>query len=153
MKTFGRIMEERGGWFAFALAFAVSFLISPMHYNYTALIQGFPAIGLGVFGFMLTFVAIILQSDNETIAYMKSKKDLFALFVGYNKRVVTTAAFLTAYTYVYPSITFPDIVTDCSIDIKEIALRLSMSVYWALLMKLAVDMYYFIRSFYILLKK
>lgn len=153
MKSIERTLEEKGGWIAFVLVFIISLFISPSNYNYLELIEGFPAIGLGVFGFMLTFVAIILQSDNETIAYMKGKQSLFALFVDYNKRVVITAALLTVYTYIMPSLSFPSILADCTVDLKEIVLRICLSIYWATLLKLAVDMYYFIRSFYILLKK
>lgn len=153
MKSSDRIIEEQGGWIAFTATFVISFFISPVGYNYMALIQGFPAIGLGVFGFMLTFVAIILQSDNDTIAYMKSKKNLFALFVGYNKRVVSTAALLTIFTYIFPFLSFPDYLAGHTIDFKDLSLRFSMSFFWASLLKLAVDMYFFIRSFYILLKK
>lgn len=153
MKSIGRTLEEKGGWFAFVLVFIISLFISPSNYKYLELIEGFPAIGLGVFGFMLTFVAIILQSDNETIAYMKGKQSLFALFVDYNKRVVITAALLTVYTYILPSLSYPSILVECTFDLKEIVLRICLSIYWATLIKLAVDMYYFIRSFYILLKK
>lgn len=153
MKSIERTLEEKGGWFAFILVFIISIFISPSNYNYLELIEGFPTIGLGVFGFMLTFVAIILQSDNETIAYMKGKQSLFALFVDYNKRVVITAALLTVYTYILPSLSYPSILAECTFDLKEIVLRICLSIYWATLIKLAVDMYYFIRSFYILLKK
>lgn len=153
MKSIERTLEEKGGWFAFILVFIISIFISPSNYNYLELIEGFPAIGLGVFGFMLTFVAIILQSDNETIAYMKGKQSLFALFVDYNKRVVITAALLTVYTYILPSLSYPSILAECTFDLKETVLRICLSIYWATLIKLAVDMYYFIRSFYILLKK
>ena len=146
MKTFGRFIEEKGGWIAFAVAFVISLFISPGGYDYLAIIKDFPAIGLGVFGFMLTFVAIILQSDNDTIAYMKSKKELFALFVRYNKRVVSTAALLTVFCYIFPSLSFPEFLLCCQIDVKEYMLRSSVSIYWASFLKLAVDMYFFIQS-------
>ena len=76
------------------IIFATFLFIPQELYDYHELLKTFPSIGLGVFGFMLTFIAIILQSDNKTITFIKSRKDLFALFVEYNKRVVYVSGML-----------------------------------------------------------
>ena len=156
MKSLGRIIEEYAGWAAFAIGFAVTCFISPEKYHYSELINGFPAIGLGIFGFMLTFIAIILQSSNDTIDYMKSQETLFKCFVDYNKRVVFVSAILTLYAYLISSFCIP---VDCinwvigGITVQRLVKIAAISLFWGLLLKLCVDMFFFIRSFYILLRK
>lgn len=156
MKSTGRIIEENAGWAAFVIGVVLACFISPEKYHYSALINGFPAIGLGVFGFMLTFIAIILQSSNKTIDYMKSQETLFRCFINYNKRVVYVSAILTLYTYLISSFCIPD---DCvgltigGITIQRIIKIAAISLFWGFFLKLCVDMFFFIKSFYILLRK
>lgn len=155
MKTLGRITEEYGGWFAFVFGFIVACFISPDKYHYSKLIHGFPAIGLGIFGFMLTFIAIILQSSNNTINYMKSQDTLFKSFVDYNKRVVYVSAILTMYTYLISSFSIPFSIDYmiCGFSIYQSVRIIAMSLFWGLLLKLSVDTLFFIKTFYILLRK
>ena len=126
MKSPGRIIEEYAGWAAF------------------------------VIGFMLTFIAIILQSSNNTIDYMKSQETLFKCFVDYNKRVVFVSAILTMYSYLMSSFCMP---VDCidwtiwGITIQRLVKIAAISLFWGLLLKLCVDAFFFLRSFYILLRK
>lgn len=156
MKSLGRITEEYSGWVAFAIGFVVSCFISPEKYHYSELIKDFPPIGLGIFGFMLTFIAIILQSSNNTIDYMKSQKELFKYFIDYNKRVVYISAILTLYAYLKSSFYIPVDSIDwgiCEISIRQIIKIASISLFWGLLLKLCVDTFFFIKTFYILLRK
>lgn len=156
MKSPGRIIEEYAGWAAFVIGFVVACFISPEKYHYSELINGFPVIGLGIFGFMLTFIAIILQSSNNTIDYMKSQETLFKCFVDYNKRVVFVSAILTLYAYLISSFCIP---VDCinwvigGITVQRLVKIAAISLFWGLLFKLCVDTFFFIRSFYILLRK
>ncbi len=156
MKSPGRIIEEYAGWAAFAIGFAVACFINPEKYHYSELINNFPAIGLGIFGFMLTFIAIILQSSNNTIDYMKSQETLFKCFVDYNKRVVVVSAILTLYTYLISSFCIPVGCIDWAIGgiaVQRIIKIVAISLFWGLLLKLCVDTFFFIKSFYILLRK
>ena len=156
MKSSGRIIEEYGGWIAFVIGFILSCIISPNKYHYSELIKGFPAIGLGIFGFMLTFIAIILQSSNKTIDYMKSQETLFKCFVDYNKRVVFVSAILTLYAYLISSFCLSVACIDWEIGgvpVQRLVKIAAISLFWGLLLKLCVDTFFFIKSFYVLLKK
>lgn len=153
MKSPGRIIEEYGGWIAFAIGFIGSCLYGPDNYHYTNLIDEFPAIGLGIFGFMLTFIAIILQSSNKTIDYMKGQTTLFKCFVDYNKRVVCLSAILTLFAYLSSSFSIPFNNVIFGFSVHQCIKVAMVSLFWGLLLKLGVDMFFFIRIFYILLKK
>lgn len=153
MKSLGKICEEFAGWMVFLIGFALSCLVNPESYNYSKLISEFPAIGLGIFGFMLTFIAIILQANNDTINYMKSNAILFQDFVDYNKRVVYLSAILTFYAYFLPHFHITFQWSILGIPIHEYVKIVVISLFWGLLGKLCVDSYFFLRLFFILLKK
>lgn len=153
MKSAGRIIEEYGGWCAFFVGFGLSCFVAPEKYNYRTLIENFPAIGLGVFGFMLTFIAIILQSSNKTIDYMKEQTMLFKSFIEYNKRVVYLSAILTLYTYVATSISITLYFALGGFPVYTYLKIIGISFFWGLLSKLCTDTFFFIRSFYILLRQ
>lgn len=154
MKSLSRIIEEYGGYIGFIFFTIIFMFISPDRYHYyISLISGFPAIGLGVFGFMLTFIAIILQSDTETIRFMKRKKDIFRSFVSYNQRVVIVSAVLTIYSYLLSSFNFSFEFTLYGVSIYQIAKVMALSLFWGLFAKMCIDSYFFVRIFYVLLRK
>ena len=89
MQVFGKTIsywyEKYGGTLYGCLVFILFlFIIKPEFYSYKELIQEFPSIGMCAFGFMLTFLGIILQGDSSTIKYMKSRKTLYDKFIFYN---------------------------------------------------------------------
>ena len=135
------------------MLFAIFLFIPQELYDYHELFETFPSIGLGVFGFMLTFIAIILQSDNKTITFVKSRKDLFALFVEYNKRVVYFSAILTITTFLVSTFQIHIDIEIQGIQLDYWSKRIFMALFWGCLMKLGTDLYFFVRSFYVLLKE
>lgn len=146
--------EKYDGWIVGAIVFILSlFLIKPTLYNEKELIENFPAIGLGIFGFMLTFIAIILQSDNETIRYMKSSTTLFERFISYNKRVVCTSAALTMVAYVGNAFIGAVPETGAIVTPTNCIEIIFLSIFWAIFGKMIVDLWKFIKVFYLLLKK
>ena len=152
MKSSGKIIEEYGGWIACFFGLVLSCIVSPEKYHYSELINGFPAIGLGIFGFMRTFIAIILQSSNKTIDYMKSHSVLFQCFIQYNKRVVYVSAILTLYAYFVPNVYI--LIQNTIVEYPNRYVKMAViSVFWGLFAKLCVDTFFFIRLFYILLKQ
>lgn len=153
MKTLDKIMEQHGGWVTAGIMFAAFLFIPQELYDYHELLETFPSIGLGVFGFMLTFIAIILQSDNKTITFIKSRKDLFAMFVEYNKRVVYLSAILTITTYLVSTFQIHIDVEIQGVQLDYWSKRIFMALFWGCLAKLGIDLYYFVRSFYVLLKE
>ena len=93
MRVFGKTIsywhEKYGGTLYGVLAFKLFLVvIKPEYYSYKELIQEFPSIGMCAFGFMLTFLGIILQGDSSTIQYMKSRQVLYDKFIAYNKIIL-----------------------------------------------------------------
>ena len=75
MRVFGKTtsywLEKCGGTLCGGFVFILFFtIIKPEYYSYKELIKEFPSIGMCAFGFMLTFLGIILQGDkNEILIY------------------------------------------------------------------------------------
>lgn len=156
MRVFGRTIsywhEKYGGTLYGCLAFILFvFIIKPEYYSYKELIQEFPSIGMCAFGFMLTFLGIILQGDSSTIKYMKSRQILYDKFIAYNKVVVILSLIISIYSYVigYMEIhlTISSVIPYYS-HLKDVLIAL----FWGLATKLLVDTYIFVKLFYLLLK-
>ena len=156
MQVFGRTIsywyEKYGGTFYGILAFVLFlFVIKPKYYSYKELIQEFPSIGMCAFGFMLTFLGIILQGDSSTIKYMKSRQILYDKFIAYNKIVVILSLIISIYSYVIGymeiNITVSSIIPYYSY-LKDVLIAL----FWGIATKLLIDTYIFVKLFYLLLK-
>ena len=122
MRVFGKTIsfwcEKYGGTLCGCFVFVLFlFIIKPEYYSYKKLIQEFPSIGMCAFGFMLTFLGIILQGDSSTIKYMKSRQILYDKFIAYNKIVVIMSLIISFYSYIigYAEINtiISSIVPDC----------------------------------------
>ena len=78
---------------------------------------------------------------------------MFALFVEYNKRVVYVSAILTITTYMVSTFQIQIDLVVQGIQLDYWAKRIFIALFWGGLMKLGTDLYYFVRSFYVLLKE
>lgn len=156
MRVFGRTVsywhEKYGGTLYGVLAFILFLVvIKPEYYSYKELIQEFPSIGMCAFGFMLTFLGIILQGDSSTIQYMKSRQALYDKFIAYNKIVVILSLIISIYSY---TIGYMEINTTISSAIPYYSYfkNVLVALFWGLTTKLLVDTYIFVKLFYLLLK-
>lgn len=156
MRVFGKTLsywyEKYGGTLYGCLVFILFlFIIKPEFYSYKELIQEFPSIGVCTFGFMLTFLGIILQGDSSTIKYMKSRQTLYDKFIAYNKIVVILSLIISIYSYI---IGYVEINTTISLAIPYYSYfkNVLIALFWGLVTKLLVDTYIFIKVFYLLLK-
>lgn len=156
MRVFGKTtsywLEKYGGTLCGGFVFILFLtIIKPEYYSYKELIQEFPSIGMCAFGFMLTFLGIILQGDSSTIKYMKSRSVLYDKFIAYNKIVVILSLIISIYSYIlgYAKI---------AIDISSVITYYSyfkdifIALFWGLATKLLIDICIFVRLFYLLLK-
>ena len=148
MRVFGKTIsywyEKYGGTLYGCLVFILFlFIIKPEFYSYKELIQEFPSIGMCAFGFMLTFLGIILQGDSSTIKYMKS--------IAYNKIVVILSLIISIYSYIMG---YVEINTTISLAIPYYSYlkNVLIALFWGLATKLLVDTYIFVKVFYLLLK-
>lgn len=146
--------EKNLGWCVASILALLSLLVvTPDMYDGEQLLNSFPTIGIGVFGFMLTFIAIILQSDNNTIQHMKSNSQLFNRFVDYNKRVVYTSAVLTISAYIGTALIQGELFSTIPEPQIIIIKMIGFAYFWGILGKMSVDLYMFVKVFYILLKE
>lgn len=151
-KTISYCYEKCGGtlWGCFAFALFL-IIIKPEYYSCKELIQEFPSIGMCAFGFMLTFLGIILQGDSTTIKYIKSRDVLYKRFISYNKIVVILSLIISIYSYFigYAEI---KIIISSIIPYYSYIKDFIIALFWGLVTKLFVDMCVFVKIFYLLLK-
>ena len=152
-KTVSYWKEKHGGDILGVLVFLLFFfIVKPQWHSYKEIIKQFPTIGMCAFGFMLTFLGIILQGNSTTIDHMKSQKDLYKRFIDYNKRAVILALGLSMYSYL---IGYSNV--DINI-IKQLLLCgylkiIIISLFWGMIVKFVYDLYVFVKLFYLLLKQ
>jgi hypothetical protein len=111
--------------------------------NSEDLIKQFPTIGTWIFGFILTVFSIIIQGNNEVVLRMKSSKKAFARFVRYNFKVVTLSMIATLYSYVSGHFKF---------DVTTNSLNILAVIFCSILIWLAIEIFYFLMIFYLLLQ-
>jgi hypothetical protein len=131
------------------------FLIKPELPIWKDFIKEIPDIGMCTFGFLLTFLGIILQGGSKTIEWMKSKEILFKRFISFNKRIVILSVILSLYAYFLSYFNFEWLQ---KIFIHFLCLfRLMQELLIPLFVLLSVwflcDVMCFIKIFYLLIKK
>ena len=73
---------------------------------YLPFIAEFPTVGMCAFGFLLTFLGIILQGNSETIQWLMSKTNIYNRFILFNKRIVIVSFILSLYSYIIGYVDF-----------------------------------------------
>ena len=156
MRVFGKTMsywhEKYGGTlYGFLVFILFLVVIKPEYYSYKKLIQEFPSIGMCAFGFMLTFLGIILQGDSSTIQHMKSRQILYDKFIAYNRIVVILSLIISIYSYVIGYMGINSTISSV-IPYYSYFKDVFVALFWGLATKLLVDTYIFVKLFYLLLK-
>lgn len=89
MATFAKIKENYSGCFlGLLLAALVIFLINPTYADCINMIRALPQLTTCIFGFLLTLLGIILQSNGPVITKMKDSTVIYGRFISFNKRIV-----------------------------------------------------------------
>ncbi|MDR1562796.1 MAG: hypothetical protein LBS54_06925 [Dysgonamonadaceae bacterium] len=153
-KTFAYWKEQYGGIFTGIVCAVFVFWIKPELSNWKDFIQEIPNIGMCIFGFLLTFLGIILQGGSKTIEWMKSRETLFQRFISFNKRVVILSIVLSVYAYFLGYFNFECLSNifknySCALSIL---IRLLISVFSFLFIWLLIDILKFTKIFYSLIK-
>lgn len=91
--------ETLGGPLCGCIACALLLFISPPTKIFENMYSSFPAIGMCIFGFLLTILSIILQGDGSAIKWLKSRHTIFNRFVNFNKRVVILSFSLSIVSF------------------------------------------------------
>ena len=145
--TKDKFFERFAGWIAFLVVLVGMSFVSLDFYDYREIINATPEVSISVFGILLAFMGIILQSPNDTIKAMLANDNNYETFMSYGGRVELNSAILTIYslviTNVHISLLFPEFLSSYIPQIKQIV----VAFYWGMIAKLFVDLYYYIRIF------
>ncbi|MDR3245554.1 MAG: hypothetical protein LBT50_03885 [Prevotellaceae bacterium] len=156
-KTFAYWKEKYSGIFAGIAFSAFIYWINPELSKWKGFIQEIPNIGMCIFGFLLTFLGIILQGESKTIEWMKSREILFQRFIAFNKRVVILSIVLSVYAYFLGYFNFEWLAGMGILQkypcILSIFIRFLISAFFLLFVWLLIDILIFTKIFYLLIKK
>lgn len=145
--TIDKFSEQYAGWVAFGGVLVGMSFVSLDYYDFREIINATPEVSISIFGILLAFMGIILQSPNDTIKTMLANDDNYELFMSYGGRIELNSAILTIYslviTNIHVSLLFPEFLSSYIPLIKQIA----VAFYWGIIAKLFVDLYYYIRIF------
>ena len=141
--TKDKFFERFAGWIAFFVVLVGMSFVSLDYYDFREIINATPEVSISIFGILLAFMGIILQSPNDTIK---------AMLANDGSRVELNSALLTIYslvvTKVHLSLFLPDILFSYTPQIKQTI----VAFFWAMIIKLVIDLYYYIRVFKLLFK-
>lgn len=142
-KTKSYLIEKWGGVAFGQTITIISLLIGFKYIVFKEFIKDFSSIGMCIFGFLLTFLGIILQGNSKLIMWLQSRTILYHRFISHNKRVVYISLITTILTY---TIGYIDLSYHMYSDLLT-AICLGF-VSW-----LFIDLYISLRIFYLLIKK
>lgn len=150
--TTDKFSERYAGWVAFLVVLVGMSFVSLEYYDFREIINATPEVSISIFGILLAFMGIILQSPNDRIKTMLANDDNYETFMSYGSRVELNSALLTIYslvaTKVHLSLFLPDILFSYTPQIKQTI----VAFFWAMIIKLVIDLYYYIRVFKLLFK-
>jgi len=152
-KTVSFWLEKYGGLFAGAIVCFIIWAIHPSFSNWKSFIVEFPSIGMCAFGFLLTFLGIILQGNSDTIKWMMSRGKLYNRFIDFNKRIVGVSFILSLYSYVIGYVDFQIVKDLLNPQLVQFAKTFLVGVFCGLLVWFIIDTFQFTRLFYVLIRK
>ena len=157
MKLFGKTIscwiEKIGGLLTGIIVGYIIWVINPIFSNWKPLIVEFPTIGMCAFGFILTFLGIILQGNSDTIKWIMSRDKLYNRFIAFNKRILVISFVLSIYSYIIGYADFQIVKDSLSPQLVQNAKNLMISVFGGLLVWFIIDIVQFTRMFYVLVRK
>lgn len=115
------------------------------------LMFNFPSIGLTIFGFGLTLLAILIQSNSEFVIKIREKHEgLFNRVINKNKELVYISLLLSVFSYLLSFIyslnhIFNDL--DWYLYIKLFLI----SIFFTFIVYLFLTLYFFIKTFYLII--
>lgn len=118
-------------------------------------VKEIPTLGMCAFGFLLTFLGLILQGQSQTIEWMKGRGKLFDRFIAFNKRVVVLSIILSIYSYFIAFFNFEWLI--CNLHCVDLFWVYTQKIMIVIFLTLAIwflcDVLHFIKIFYLLIKK
>jgi hypothetical protein len=159
MLVFGKKIaywRERLGGIVLGILISIPvFFVNPQISDWKDFVKEIPSLGMCAFGFLLTFLGIILQGQSQTIEWMKSRDTLFKRFVAFNKRIVILSIIISIYSYFLAFFNFEWILhTWCYLNLFwDCVQKIMIALFLTLAIWFLYDLLYFIKIFYLLIKK
>jgi hypothetical protein len=144
-KTDSYYFEKYGGISIGFFSFLVTFIVGKPMYNacWDYLLSKSFDLGIGTFGFLLAVLALIVQSDTDTIRKIKERDTLYKRLILFNKRVVFISITICIYSV------FAKLINDSGLLASLLMIQnLILSIFIFLLSWFVFDMYKFLKIFY-----
>lgn len=146
-RDFDWYKEKYGGLCLGGLLLLLTFIIQFKLTHLIVLIKEFPSIGMCTFGFLLTLLGIIIQSNTETINHLKKRTTLYNRFINFNKKTVKISFILSVFSYI---LGYSELLQTCIESNRYIELSF-VGCWIGLFAWFLWDSIYFIKSFYLLI--
>ncbi|NOJ75477.1 hypothetical protein [Empedobacter stercoris] len=117
------------------------------------LIFNFPPIGLTIFGFGLTLLAILIQSNSEFVIRIRNKhEELFNKVINKNKELVYISLLLSIFSYLLSFMySLNHIFLEVDLNLYLYIKLFIISLFFASIIYLFLTLYFFIKSFYLII--
>ncbi|MBS7333442.1 MAG: hypothetical protein KIG88_07620, partial [Weeksellaceae bacterium] len=117
------------------------------------LIFNFPPIGLTIFGFGLTLLAILIQSNSEFVIRIRNKhEELFNKVINKNKELVYISLLLSVFSYLLSFMySLNHIFLKVDLNLYLYIKLFIISLFFASIIYLFLTLYFFIKSFYLII--
>ena len=148
--------KEKYGGIAIGILFSIPiFFVNSEISTWRDFIKEIPSLGMCAFGFLLTFLGIILQGQSKTIEWIKSREVLFDRFIIFNKRIVILSVILSVYSYFLAFFNFAWFIETFHFISSYFGYmqKLMITFFIMLATWFLYDIIYFIKIFYLLIKK
>ena len=150
--TIDKFFEVYAGWLGFIAIHVGIFFVPIGYYDYRDVISSTPEVSISVFGILLAFMGIILQGQNDTIKSILANDNNYKSFMSYGSRVEWNSALLTVYSLVITRIHLSSFCPEFLFVYIPYIKQIAVALYWAMITKLVIDVYYYIRLFRLLFK-
>ena len=92
--TKDKFFERFAGWITFFVVLVGMSFVSLDYYDFREIINATPEVSISIFGILLAFMGIILQSPNDTIKAMLANDNNYKTFMSFGSRVELNSAIL-----------------------------------------------------------
>lgn len=150
--TKDKFFERFAGWIAFFVVLVGMSFVSLDYYDFREIINATPEVSISIFGILLAFMGIILQSPNDTIKAMLANDNNYKTFMSFGSRVELNSALLTIYSLVVTKVHLSLFLSDNLFSYTPQIKQTIVAFFWAMIIKLVIDLYYYIRVFKLLFK-
>ena len=156
MATTDKLIERYLGILIGVVVAILVFLLNPSFNKSAGLVRALPQLTTCIFGFLLTLLGIILQSESPVIVKMRGKTEMYNRFIDFNKRIVVLSFVISFFSLLVGYIDFSWVHDFCDsiwVELYPTTGRIVLAVLSFGMVWLIVDMITFVKLFYKLIKQ